>query len=152
MFHWIIFLLLIVSSLSCNFNRCAICFQSFMNIAWRSTQNATRIKCFWRLRIVHKINIMSRLSRWSVTLLMFIQTLSSHCKFGASQSENRLAVIGAFANFFNRFAKIPRVLPSSGILNECNLYCKIVNYCILSEVCVIKTALHNTVSPQMWCI
>ena len=29
MFHRIIFLLLIVSSLSCNFNRCADCFQSF---------------------------------------------------------------------------------------------------------------------------
>ena len=29
MFHRIIFLLLIVSSLSCNFNRCAVCFQSF---------------------------------------------------------------------------------------------------------------------------
>ena len=29
MFHRIIFLLLILSTLSCNFNRCADCFQSF---------------------------------------------------------------------------------------------------------------------------
>ena len=33
MFHRIIFLLLIVSSLFCNFYRCAVCFQSLMNIA-----------------------------------------------------------------------------------------------------------------------
>ena len=48
------FLLLIVSSLSCNFNHCAVCFQSFMNIVCRSTQNAVRIKCFLRLHIVIK--------------------------------------------------------------------------------------------------
>ena len=42
MFHQIIFLLLIVSSLSYNFNRCAVCFQSFMNIAYRSTQEDFR--------------------------------------------------------------------------------------------------------------
>ena len=27
-----------------------------------------------------------------------------------------------------------------------------VKYCILSEVCMIKTAPHSTVSPQVWCI
>ena len=52
MFHRIIFLSLIVSSLSCNFNRCAVCFQSFMDIACKSTQNAARIKRFLRLHIV----------------------------------------------------------------------------------------------------
>ena len=46
MFHWIIFLLLIASSLSWNFYRCAVCFQLFMNIACRSTQNAACIKRF----------------------------------------------------------------------------------------------------------
>ena len=44
MFHRIIFLLLVVSGLFCNFNRCAVCFQSLVNIACRSTQNAARIK------------------------------------------------------------------------------------------------------------
>ena len=67
MFHRIIFLLLIVSSLFCNFNRCAVCFQSLMNIACRSSQNAACIKRFWRLHIVIKplnkeINIINFLS------------------------------------------------------------------------------------------
>ena len=31
------------------------------------------------------------------------------------------------------------------------LYLQIVKYCILSEVCMIKTVPHSTVSPQMWC-
>ena len=44
--NYIIFLLLIVSSLSCNFNHYAVCFQSFMNIAFSSTQNVVLIKCF----------------------------------------------------------------------------------------------------------
>ena len=51
----------------------------------------------------------------------------------------------------NGFAKSLRVLRSSRILNECNLYCKIVKYCILSEVCMIIIAPYGTVSPQMWC-
>ena len=37
-------------------------------------------------------------------------------------------------------------------LNECNLSWKIVNYCILYKVCMIKAAPHSTLSPQMWCI
>ena len=44
------------------------------------------------------------------------------------------------------------MLWSSWILNECNLYSKIVNHCIVPEICIIKTAPHSTVSPQMWCI
>ena len=62
--------------------------------------------------------------------------------------------IGDFGNCLNGFAKSLRVLRSSWILNElkCNLYCKIVKYCILYEVCMIKIAPHGTVSPQMWCI
>ena len=48
--------------------------------------------------------------------------------------------------------KSPRVLRWSWILNECNLSWKIVKYCILYEVCMMKTAPHSTLSPQMWCI
>ena len=55
MFHRIVFLLLIVSSLSCNFNRVVVCFRSFMNIACKSIQNAARIKRFLRLHIVIKL-------------------------------------------------------------------------------------------------
>ena len=116
MFHRIIFFLLIVSGLSCNFNRC---FQSFMNIiACRSTQNAARIKRFLRLYIVikalnKKINIINSLLCWSVTLLMFIQTIdhNSHCKFGACQKLWEPAGrIGDFGNFLNGFAKSPRLI------------------------------------------
>ena len=57
-----------------------------------------------------------------------------------------------FGHFFNGLAKSPRVLRSSWILNECNLYFKIVKYCILSEVCILKKGPHSTASPQMWCI
>ena len=151
MLHRIIFPLLIVSSLSCNFNRGTVCLQSFVNIACRSTQNAPRFKPFWRLHIdktIKRINIISSLLCWSVTLIIFIQTLdhSSHCN-----RENRRP-IGDFGNFFNGFAKSPRVLRSSWVLNESNLYWNIVKYCILSEVCMIKTVPHSTVSPQMWCI
>ena len=94
------------------------------------------------LKITHRLC-------WSVTLLMFIQTLdhSPHCK-----SENWMAVQVILAIFFNGLAKSPRVLRSSWILNECNLCCKIVKYYILSEVYMIKTVPHSTVSPQMWCI
>ena len=56
-------------------------------------------------------------------------------------------ILGDFANFFNCLAKSLRVLLN--ISNECTLYCKIVKYCILSEVCMIKTVPHSTVSPQM---
>ena len=59
--------------------------------------------------------------------------------------------IGDFGNVFTGFAKSPRVPRSSWILSDCNLYCKIVKYCILSEDCIIKTRPRGTVSPQMWC-
>ena len=71
---------------------------------------------------------------------MFIQTLHSLQLAGR--------YIGDFGNFYSGFAKSPRVLRSFWILNECNLYFKTVKYCILSEVCMIKTARHSTVSPQ----
>ena len=57
-----------------------------------------------------------------------------------------------FSNFCIGFAKSPSMLRSFWILNECNLYFKIVKYCILSEVCMIKTAPYSTVLPRMWCI
>ena len=71
---------------------------------------------------------------------MFIQTLHSLQPAGR--------YIGDFGTFFSGFAKSPRVLRSSCILNDCNLYFKTVKYCILSEVCMIKTAPRSTVSPQ----
>ena len=47
-------LLLIVSGLSYNFNRCTVCFLLFLNIACRSTQNTARIRTLFKLHIVIK--------------------------------------------------------------------------------------------------
>ena len=74
------------------------------------------------------------------------------CKFGASQKLEPARFIGEFGNFLNGFAKSPRVLRWSRILNECNLSWKIVKYYILYEVCTRKTAPHSTLSPQTWCL
>ena len=74
------------------------------------------------------------------------------CKFSAYQNLGPAGCIGDFGYFLNGFAKSPCVLRWSRILNECNLSWKIVKYYILYEVCMIKTAPHNTLSPQTWCI
>ena len=74
------------------------------------------------------------------------------CKFSACLKLESAGRIGDFGNFLNGFAESPRVLRWSWILNECNLSWKIVKYCILYEVCMIKTAPHRTLSPQTWCI
>ena len=78
MFHRIKLILLIVSSPSRNFHRCAGCFQSNINIASRNTQNAGR-KYHSLLKITHNkiihglmnkgkqnLNITISLSCWSV--------------------------------------------------------------------------------------
>ena len=76
---------------------------------------------------------------------MFIQTKAT-ARATKVRTDGR---IGDFGNFFNGLAKSPRVLPSSLILNEYNLYRKIVKYRFLSKVCMIKIVPHSTVSPQM---
>ena len=107
-------------------------FSRSVDIACRSTQNASRIKRFWRWHIDKTIKwkkyIITSLLCSSVTLLMFIQTLDHISRCGG--------------NFFNGLAKSPRMFRSSWILNEYNLYCKIVKYCILSQFCMIKTVPH----------
>ena len=120
-----------------------------MNIACRSTQNVARIKRFSRLHIVieplnKKNNILNSLLCWSVTLLMFIYTLDRLSKVRTGWR------IGDFGNFWTVSLKANDW--SSWILTECNLSWKTVKDCILSEVCMINTAPHSTVSPQMWCI
>ena len=146
MFHRIIFLSLIVSSLSCNFNRCAVCFQSFMNIACRSTQNAARIKRFLRLHIVIKpFNKKNKHNKFFIMLKR--NSFNVHWKFGACQKWEPAGRIGDFGNFLNGFAKSPQLI----VLNidwVQYLSWKIVKYCILCEICMIN----STVSPQMWCI
>ena len=85
MFHWIIFLLLIIS-LSCNFDRCTVYFQSFMNLACRSTQNAASIKRFLRLHTF--------IEPLDTKIKKFIQThyYSSTVTLAPFKSDNRLAV------------------------------------------------------------
>ena len=139
-FYW----LLVVS---CNFNRFAVCFQSFINIACRSTQNAARIKRFLRLHIVikplnnKKINTINSLLCWSVTLLIFTENLA------LVKSENRLAVQVILEIFWTVLLKVHACFVRFRILNECNLSWKIAKYCILSEVCMIKTTPQSTFSP-----
>ena len=142
MFHRIIFLLLIVSSLPCNLPLMfSVVHEHPLQEYSKRRTHQTLFKfthCYKPLN--KKINTINSFLCCSVTLLMFIQTLHSLQLAGR--------YIGDFGNFFSGFAKSPRVLRSSWILNECNLYFKTVKYCILSEVCMIKTAPHSTVSPQ----
>ena len=152
MFHRITFLLSIVGSLYCNFNRCAVCFQSFMTIPSRSTQSAARIKRFLRLHIVikplnKKVNITNPLLSWSVTLLMFFPTLRLQLAlqiWRLSKGRTDCPYIGDFGIFFLMVP--PKAHDwSSWTLTECYLSWKIVKYCILSEVCMIN----SIVSPRM---
>ena len=104
-----IFLLIVISSLSCNFNRCAVCFQSFMNITCRSTQNASRIKRFSRLHIVIKaLNKKNKHNKFFIMLKS--NSINVHCKFGARQKCELAGGIGDFGNFLNVFAKSPQLI------------------------------------------
>ena len=146
MFHQIIFLLLIVSSLSWNFNRCAVCFRSFRNIACRSTQNAARIKRFLRLRIVIKpLNKKNKHNKFFIMLKR--NSFNVHWKFGACQKWEPAGRIGDFGNFLNGFAKSPRLI----VLNIDWVQFVLKNCEILhvSEVWMINTAPHSTLSPQI---
>ena len=93
MFHRIIFLLLIVSSLSCNFNHCAIYLHRLQEYS-KCPAYQMLFKITHRYKTIkQKINKTNSLLCWSVTLLMFIQTLdSSHSNLALVKSENRLAV------------------------------------------------------------
>ena len=139
MFHRIIFLLLIVSSLSCNFNRCADCFQSFSE---QRFPEYSKCRALNRFKIKNKHNkFFIMLERNSVNVHLNTRHCQ-HCK-----SQNRLAVWMILKIFFNGLRLKPT--RASIVLNS-NLYRNIVKYCILlSEVCMIKTVPHSTVSPQM---
>ena len=70
---------------------------------------------------------------------MFIQTPQSSQPAGRiGDFEFFLAVLLIANEWFHR----------PELLNECNLYFKIVKYCILFEVCIINTAPHSN-SPQV---
>ena len=72
--------------------------------------------------------------------------------FGGCQKWEPAGRIGDFEILFNDFAKAHACFYRPEYLNEWNLCCKILKYCILSEVCMINSAPQSTVWPQMWCI
>ena len=78
---------------------------------------------------------------------MFIQTNTRHSSH--YKNENRMAVKLIVEIFLTVQLKSPRVLPSSLILNECHLYCKIVKYCFLSKICMIKTVPHSSFTSDV---
>ena len=141
MFQRIIFLLLIVSNLSCNFNHCADCFQSF------SEHRLQYSKC----RALNHFKIKNKYNKFFIMLERnSVNFHSNTCHSSHYKSEKWMAAQVFLDIFLTIQLKAhARVLPSSLILNECNLYCKIVKYCFLSKVCMIKTVPHSTVSPQM---
>ena len=140
MFHRIIFLLLIVSTLSCNFNRCADCFQSFSK---QRFPEYSKCRALNRFKIKNKHNkFFIMLERNSVNVHLNTRH-SSHCK-----SENRLAEQVSLEILLTVQLK-PTRASMARTLNDSNLYCKSVKNCILSLVCMIKTVPHITVSPRM---
>ena len=118
-FYW----LLVVSY---NLNRFAICFQLFMNITCRRTQNGVHIRHFLRLHIVLTSEFF---------IVLKCNSFNVHGKFSACQKWEAAGRMGDYGNFLTSFAKSPRVLRWSWTLNECSLSWEIVKYCILSEVC-----------------
>ena len=98
-----------------------------MNIACRSTQNAARIKRLLSLRIVIKpLNKKNEHNKFFIMLKCNSINVHSNTPQLASQKSTPDGHIRDFGNFFNGLAKSPRVLPSSWILNECNLHCEIL--------------------------
>ena len=115
--------------------------------ACRSTQNAKRIKRFLRLHIVIKPLIKNRRNKFFITFKRNSLIISWNIWL---LSKVRAGWPYRWFFWTVSLIKSPRVLRWSWILNECNLSWKIVKYCILYEVCMIKTAPHSTLSPQMW--
>ena len=76
-------------------------------------------------------------------------SINVHSTLHSSQPAGR---IGYFGIFFSGFTKKPTRVSIVLNIEWVNLYFKIMKYCILAEVCMIKTAPHSTVSPQLWCV
>ena len=73
-----------------------------MNIACRSTQNATRIKRFLRLHIVIKPLKKNKHNKFFIMLKH--NSFNVHWKFGACQKWEPADRIGDFEKFFERFS------------------------------------------------
>ena len=117
-----------------------------MNIACRSTQNVARIKRLLSLHIVIK-----PLNKKNNKFFIMLKCNSINIHSNTLQLATGWPLCRWFWKFFSGFAKSPRVLRSSWILNECNLYFKTVKYCILSGVCMRLIVLfHLRLSDVMY--
>ena len=107
-----------LSSLSCSFNRCICCLFSVVHD--HRLQQYTKCRPYQKLFKINwlhivikslneKINMISSLLCWSVTLLMFTQTLDQ-LALQFCQKWEPAGRIGDFGNFFNGFAKCPRLI------------------------------------------
>ena len=84
MFHRIIFLLLIVSTLSCNFNRCADCFQSF---------SKQRFPEYSKCRALNRFKIKNKHNKFFIMLERNSVNVESNTRHSSLyNSENRMAV------------------------------------------------------------
>ena len=84
MFHRIIFFLLIVSSLSCNFNRCAVCFQSF---------SEHRLQEYSKCRALNHFKIKNKHNTFFIMLERNSVDVHSNNRHSSRyKSENRMAV------------------------------------------------------------
>ena len=117
-------------------------------IACRSTQNAALIKRFLRLHIVIKPLIKNKHNKSFIMWKRNSFKISLQIWRLSKVSRDRLAVYLILEIFWTVSLKVNACFDGPE-LNECNLSWKIVNYCILYEVCMIKTAPHRTLSPQM---
>ena len=112
MFHRIIFLLLIVSSLSCNFNRCADCFQSFSEQRFPEYSKCSALSHF---KIKNKHNKFFIILELKCVNVRSNTHHSQHCK-----SQNRLADLvhsGVVCKLF--LSKITQPFPEKS--HECAL-------------------------------
>ena len=94
-------------------------FSRLVNIACRSTQNAGRIKRFWRLHI----DIKNKHNK--LFIMLERNSINAHSKTRPQltlQKWESAGRIGNFGNFLDGLAKSQRVLRSSWIVNEYNLY------------------------------
>ena len=99
MFHRILFLLLIISSLSCNFNRCADCFQSF---------SEQRFPEYSKCRALNHFKIKNKHYEFFIILeLNCVNFHSKHSPQLALQKSEPAGRIGDFGKFFNGLAKAP---------------------------------------------
>ena len=93
MFHRIIFILLFITSLSCNFSRCADCFQS---VSEQRFPEYSKCRALNRFKIENNHNKIL----YYIVASMFIQTLASASMLALQKTEPA-ARIDDFENFFN---------------------------------------------------